>query len=128
MADETARTGLEGDATQQRRPKIKPATSFKLTGTNEDTFRIGDSAVDVVLTGSGLDTKGLRAIIIDLQPKDVVLIEQPDPDAILDGEFPITVQVVSAQAGQRRFAVTTVPLGGVGVGQTSILEEPIWFV
>lgn len=142
MAEKQAEDGLKGDASRKqaprktrpaakkRAPKIKPSIPFELTGTNENRFRIGDSARDVVLTGSGLDTEGLRAVIVDLQPGDVVLIEQPDPDSVLADEFPITVQVVEAARGQRRFAVTKITLVGnppMPVTLTSTLDDPIWF-
>lgn len=142
MAEKQAENGLKGEADRQkpprkkrpaakkRDPKVRPSIPFELTGTNENRFRIGDTARDVVLTGSGLDTEGLRAVIVDLQHGDVVLIEQPDPDSVLADEFPITVQVVEAARGQRHFAVTKIILVGnppMPVPLTSTLDDPIWF-
>ncbi len=63
-------------------PKGQPAAVFSLQKTTVSTFMIGGGAVDVVLTGTGLDLEGLEVAILDpaldqAVPGDTVLIELP---------------------------------------------------
>jgi len=112
-----------------------------LEATTEDAFDIGGAAKDVVLSGSGLDTQGLKAVIlvrqgnayVDPDPNEcIIVIEQPaSADDIYPDEFPISVKVVKAPQGAYYFALQrTIYLPGmppIPIFERDVLDYPIWF-
>jgi hypothetical protein len=96
---------------RKQQPKDQPKALFELKGTTVSNFVIGGGAVDVVLTGAGLDLEGLDVAILDaaqdeVVPGDEFIFELPQKDDISASEFPITVKVVAGSPGERRIAVT----------------------
>jgi hypothetical protein len=95
---------------RKRTPKEQPKALFELKGTTVNDFVIGGGAVDVVLTGAGLDLEGLYVAILDaaqdvVVPGDEFIFELPQKDDKSPSEFPITVKVVAGSPGPRRIAV-----------------------
>jgi hypothetical protein len=145
------RAPTDGSADKKGAPSVKrsrkargqPANNaapFELEATTVSTFEIGGVAQDVVLSGSGLDSDGLEAVILVRQgnayvdPNSnecLILIEQPaSGDDIYPDEFPISVKVVKAPPGPYYFAVRrTIWLPGIPptpLFQIDVLETPIW--
>ncbi|MDQ2635114.1 MAG: hypothetical protein M3Y78_15455 [Pseudomonadota bacterium] len=112
-------TGEKGGSSGRRGgAKGQPADialPFDLKATNVDRFEIGGPARDVILSGTGLDTAGLRAVIVVRQRNGygepdakyyTILIEQPaSQDDIYPDEFPISVKIVKALPGPYYFAI-----------------------
>ncbi len=109
---------------RRRQPKDQPKALFELKGTTVSNFRIGGGAVDVVLTGTGLDLEGLNVAILDAAHDEEVLgdefiFELPQKDDITPSEFPITVKVVAGSPGARRIAITF---------QFELLNQPVLLI
>jgi len=121
MAREQAKAGLKTDRKgPQRKAKAPPgavATKPSLSRTNKINFKIGGPSADVVLSGTNLDDPGLDAAflvfvkegdkdsyVVPSMPGWVVIIT-PDREGVLSDEFPISVKVVGAPAGDYYFAV-----------------------
>jgi hypothetical protein len=61
------------------------------------TIVIGDGPVERVISGTGLDTAGLRAVVPKLDPNDphepAVSVTQPLPEDVAPDSFRVTISV-----------------------------------
>jgi hypothetical protein len=116
-----SKSGNRTSVGKGRRGKPKDGTKalFELKGTTVSAFTIGGGAVDVILSGTGLDLEGLDVAILDAEqdhevPGDKVIFELPQKDDISPSEFPITVKVLAGEPGPRRLAVTLLLVTSAG--------------
>ncbi len=118
MAREQARAGLKVDRKKSPR-EAKAAADDEapkpsLSETNKLNFKIGDSSVDVVLSGANLDDPKLDAAFLVKNADGTyaepgaagwVVFVTPDRGNPLFDEFPISVKVAQAPPGTYYFAV-----------------------
>lgn len=125
--------------------KATSAVPFSLTDSSVKSFTIGDVWVEnVVLSGAGLATAGLRVAILDknddevtrdenrndnIDEKYIVRVSKPEQDASDDTKLTISVKVEKALSDTKYHFAVTIEKGIVKKGDqnTEILAKDINF-